>query len=180
MSSFSLREKRAIAWELRSAGVTVKKIHEQYGWGMPVIYSWGKNKEGWERRKKQVRDGNRERYHNDPVYREKYKRGQKARNVLHREEINAKAREHRQNDPEWKARVNAQARESSKKYAARTRQRRYDKYHTDPEYRKSMLAKSKKYQEAHPEEHRKRSREWAQKKSRLRLESKRRDDDNGD
>lgn len=178
MEDFSLREKRAIAWELRSAGVTVKKISEQYGWGMPVIYSWGKNKEGWERRKRQVRNRSRERYHNDPVYRENKLSNQKARNVLHREEINAKARERRQNEPEWRTRVNELARENNRRNAAKIRQRRYDKYHTDPEYRKSMLAKSKKYQEAHPEEHRKRSREWGQKKSRLRFENK--DDDNGD
>lgn len=162
--AYSLPEKRAIVWRLRTEGITAREIGEQYGWGRPVIYSWGKDEEDWERLKKERRESAKERYQIDPEYRYKRSLWRKEWWAKNRERVLAEGRERRRNDPEWREQVNRKAREYNKANPDRRAARDRKRYRTDFEYRKRALAFSKKWQDEHPEEHRRRSREWYQKK----------------
>ena len=160
MVAYSLQEKRAIAWRLRAEGVPAREIGERYGWGRPVIYSWGRDKKDWERLKQERSERAKERYRTDPEYRHKRSLWRKEWWAENRERVLTAERERRKNDPEFRARLNKKAREYNKANPGRRAARDRERYQNNPEYRKGILAASKAWQDAHPEEHRKRSREW--------------------
>jgi len=160
---YTLEEKRVIAWRLRAEGVTAREISERYGWGRPVIYSWGRDEGDWGERKR----GNRERMklcRTDPEIRRKDNKRRREWRAENRERILTGERKQRRDHPEWRERKNKRAREYNRLNRGKIAAKRRERYQADPEFRAKKLSRVQKWQDDHPEEHRKRSRDWYRKK----------------
>lgn len=88
----------------------------------------------------------RERYHNDPEYRER----QKAWKNLHGDERRAAARHRYHNDPEYRERKKASAREAMKKHYYESEEYR-NRYRNNPRFKEALKRAVKRWQAANPD-----------------------------